>query len=60
MAHEELKKYIINSFRFGKTIGEIQQTLLGAGYKENDIRQVFQELVEYHSLYNQLLKEFAE
>jgi len=44
MAHEELKKYIINSFRFGKTIGEIQQTLLGAGYKENDIRQVFQEL----------------
>ena len=46
MTPEELKKYIyiIESFRFGETIEKIQQTLLVAGYKKNDIQESFQKL----------------
>lgn len=44
MVTEELKKYIIESLRFGKEIKDIQQTLLATGWQEVDIREAFQEL----------------
>lgn len=44
MVTEELKKYIRESFVSGKTGEDVQQTLLGAGWQEIDIREAFQEL----------------
>ncbi len=44
MVTGELKKYIQESFISGKTTEDLQQTLLGAGWQEVDIREAFQEL----------------